>query len=301
MNACCRKNTGFTIVELVITMAILSAVTAAIFSLYNTQHKVTHIESDVVDVQQNLRMALESITKDLRMAGFALPGGGNPVNAVGDNTGLGGSDTLVLNTSSASGSAARINVNQTVSVTAGSPITFTVLANETGFFAPGDAVRVINTGDKSEPAATVFTVAAVDAAGPSITVTPLASAGAVDFKRGFLLVRTGAFAPDTFPNTIQYCLGPAADCAPAITCPWGSCLMRIVNGSADAGSIVASNIAQIQLSYVIDSGAVQSAPADVSQIRDIVVTLSGQTAATAGVSGAPKTRQMAASAKLRNR
>lgn len=301
MNAESGKNRGFTIVELVIAMAILSAVTAAIFSLYNTQHKVTHIEADVVDVQQNLRMALESITKDLRMAGFAVPGEANPVNAAGDNNGLSSSDTLVLNTSSASGSATRIDANQTVSVTAGSPITFTVIANETGFFAPGDAVRIINTGDKSEPAATAFTVSAVDASGPSISVTPQSSAGAVDFKRGFLLVRTGDSAPGTFPNTIQYCLGPAAGCAPAVTCSWGSCLMRVVNGNADAGSIVASNITQMQLSYVLDGGTVESAPADVSQVRDVIVTLSGQTAATAGLSGAPKTRQMAASAKLRNR
>lgn len=295
------KNSGFTILELVIAMAIMSAVTAATFSLYNTQHKVTHIEADVVDVQQNLRMALESVTKDLRMAGFALPGGGNPINTAENNTGLGGSDTIILNTSSASGAATRIDANQSVSVTAGSPITFTVLANETGFFEPGDAVRVINSGDKSEPAATVFTVSSINASGPSITVTPGSSAGAVDFKRGFLIVRTGASAPDTFPNTIQYCLGPAADCAPAITCPWGSCLMRIVNGSADAGSIVASNMTQMQLSYVLDGGAVQSAPSDVSLVRDIMVTLEGRTAATAELSGAPKTRQMAASAKLRNR
>lgn len=296
------KDAGFTLVELLIAMAILSVLTAGIFSLYNTQSKVTHIEADVVDVQQNLRMATEGLTRDIRMAGFALTAGaGTPVGAVGDNTGLGGSDTLLINTSSASLASTRIDAGLAASVTAGSPATFTVLADEAGFFSVGDAVRIINHADRSQPAETVFTVSATDPSGPSITVLPFASTGAAEFRRGFLMVKTGPSAPDTFPNTVQYCLGPAAWCAPLVVCPAGSCLMRIVNGSADESSIVASNISQMQLSYVLDSGAVTGSPADLSQIRDIMVTVSGQTAATAKLSGAPKTREMTASARLRNR
>jgi len=293
---------GFTLVELLIAMAILGVLTAGIFSLYNTQHKVTHMEAAVVDVQQNLRMATEGLTKDIRMAGFALTvGGGNPVGAAGDNTGPGGSDTVLINTSSASGVAARIDADLTASVTTGSPVTFTVLASEVGFFSVGDAVRIINSGDRSQPAETVFTVTATDASGPSITALPLISTGVADFRRGFLMVKTGSSVPDTFPNTVQYCLGPAAGCAPMVVCPAGSCLMKIVNGSADESSIVASNMSQMQLSYVLDSGAVTDSPADLSQVRDIMVTVSAQTAAAASVSGAPKTREMTASAKLRNR
>ena len=293
---------GFTLVELLIAMAILGVLTAGIFSLYNTQHKVTHMEAAVVDVQQNLRMATEGLAKDIRMAGFALTvGGGNPVGAAGDNTGLGGSDTVLINTASASGAAARIDADLTASVTTGSPVTFTVLASEVGFFSVGDAVRIINSGDRSQPAETVFTVTATDATGPSITALPLISTGVADFRRGFLMVKTGSSSPDTFPNTVQYCLGPAAGCAPMVVCPAGSCLMKIVNGSADESSIVASSMSQMQLSYVLDSGAVTDSPADLSQVRDIMVTVSGQTAAAASVSGAPKTREMTASAKLRNR
>lgn len=293
---------GFTIVELLVAMAILGVLTAGIFSLYNTQHKVTHVESDVVDVQQNLRMAIDRLTKDVRMAGFALTAGsGNPVGAAGDNAGLGGSDTFTINTSSASATSTRIDADLTATVSTDSSITFTVLADEAGLFTVGDVVRIINPGDRSQPAETSFTVTAIDAAGPTLTVLPGTSAGAADFRRGFLIVKTGSAPPDTFPNTVQYCLGPASGCAPSVVCPAGNCLMRIVNGSADESSIVASNISQMQLSYVTDSGAESGAPSDLSQVRDVVMTLSGQTAATAALSGAPKTREMTASARLRNR
>ncbi|MCC6502145.1 MAG: prepilin-type N-terminal cleavage/methylation domain-containing protein [Deltaproteobacteria bacterium] len=299
MNA--TRDKGFTIIELVIAMAILGVLTAGIFTLYNSQHRVTHIEADVVDVQQNLRMSLESVSKDIRMAGFALTNGANPVAAAGNNTGLGSSDTMTINAAGTFAVATRLDADLSAAVTSGTPLTFTVLAGDVSLFTAGDAIRIIHTGDKSEPAATVFTVNSVNAAGPTITATPAANAGAVEFKRGFLVVKTGDSAPDTFPNTVQYCLGPDASCASAVACPAGSCLMRIVNGSASANSIVATNIQNMQLSYVLDDGTTTAAPADLSAVRDILVTVSGQTAATAGLSGAAKTREMTVSAKIRNR
>ena len=232
MNA--RRDKGFTIIELVIAMAILGVLTAGIFTLYNSQHRVTHIEADVVDVQQNLRMSLESVSKDIRMAGFALTNGANPVAVAGNNTGLGSSDTMTINAAGTFAVATRLDADLSAAVTAGTPLT-------------GDA------------------------------------------------------APDTFPNTVQYCLGPDASCASAVACPAGSCLMRIVNGSANANSIVATNIQDMQLSYVLDDGTTTAAPADLSAVRDILVTVSGQTVATAGLSGAAKTREMTVSAKIRNR
>jgi prepilin-type N-terminal cleavage/methylation domain-containing protein len=296
-----RGDRGFTITELVIAMAILGVLTAGIFALYNSQHKVTHIEADVVDVQQNLRMSLDSISRDARMAGFALTNGANPVAVAGDGTGVGGSDTFTINAAGAMGVASRLDADLSTTVTSGTALTFTVLAGDVSLFTAGDALRIIHTGDKSEPAATVFVVNSVNPAGPTITATPSVSAGMVEFKRGFLIVKTGDSAPDTFPNTVRYCLGPDASCAPSVSCPAGNCLMRIVNGTADTGSIVASNIQDMQVSYALDDGTTVAAPANLFQVRDIIMTVSGQTAATAGLSGAPKTREMTVSAKIRNR
>lgn len=296
-----RRERGFTLIELVIAMAILGVLTAGIFTLYNSQHRVTHIEADVVDVQQNLRMSLDSISRDVRMAGFALTNAGNPIGAAGNNSGLGGSDTFTIAAAGAMGVATRLDADLSATVTSGSALTFTVLAGEVGLFTAGDAIRIINTGDKSEPAATVFVVNSVDPTGPTITATPAASTGMVEFKRGFLVVKTGEAAPDTFPNTVLYCLGPAVGCAPSVACPAGNCLMRVVNAAPDASSVVASNVSDMQVSYALDDGTISAAPANLALVRDVIVTVSGQTVDTAGLSAGAKTREMTVSAKIRNR
>lgn len=296
---------GFTIVELLIAMAVLGAVTAGVFSLYNTHHKVTHIEADVVDVQQNLRMAMDSVLKDVRMSGFMLTGGENPVSGALDNAGLNGSDVITLNTSSASGAAARIDVDMTAAVVASAPLVFTAASSyEVELFNAGDAVRVVNPGEKNQPANTAFTVSSKDSSARTLTITPLASAGAVDFKRGFLIVKTGGSSPDTFPNTVTYCVGPAAGCGPGVaSCPAGqNCLLRIVNNSADESSVVATNIQDFQLMYVLDGSTSEvGAPSNLALVRDVRALVTGQTVQTAALSGAPKIRELTGSSKIRNR
>ncbi|MBI1910932.1 MAG: prepilin-type N-terminal cleavage/methylation domain-containing protein [Deltaproteobacteria bacterium] len=296
-------NKGFTLIELVIAMAILGVLTAGMFSLYNTQHKVTHIEEDVVDVQQNLRMAMDSLSKDLRMAGFALTGGESSIALVNNNGGIGGSDIMTINTAAASGITARIDTGLSTTVSMGTPLTFTVSSGEeAGLFVIGNAVRIINPGDRSQPADTAFTVDAVDAAAQTITMTPLANAGAVDFKRGFLIAKTGEGAPDTFPNQVLYCLGPSSSCAPSVSCSVQNCLMRIVNGSPSDSSVIATNIRDLQFRYLIDGSQTEAdAPSNLSKVRDVRVSMTGQTVATAELSGTAKLREMTAVAKLRNR
>lgn len=296
---------GFTLIELLIAMAILGAVMAGVFSLYNTQHKVTHIEADVVDVQQNLRMAMDSVLKDIRMSGFMLTGGENPVSAALDDTGLNGSDVIILNTASASGIAARIDVDATATVAASVSVTFTVASSdEVELFNVGDAVRVINPGERGQPANTAFTVSGRDSAARTLTITPFASAGATDFKRGFLIVKTGDSSPDTFPNTVTYCVGPAAGCGPSVTaCPSGqNCLLRVVNNTPDDSSVVATNIQDFQLMYVLDGSPSETgSPSNFSLVRDVRAVVRGQTVQTAALSGTPKIRELTGASKIRNR
>ena len=67
---------GFTVIELIVSMAIMLAVTAAIFSLTDPAHGTYRAQPEVSDMQQRLRVGTSFITNDLLMAGAGSPAGG---------------------------------------------------------------------------------------------------------------------------------------------------------------------------------------------------------------------------------
>jgi len=64
-----RSEGGFTLVEMLVATAIMIAVTGAVFSLMNPSQGTFRKEPEEADVQQRLRVAADSLTKDLIMAG----------------------------------------------------------------------------------------------------------------------------------------------------------------------------------------------------------------------------------------
>ncbi len=64
------NNKGFTLVELLITMVISTVIMAAIYSSYTLQQKSYYSQSQVVEMQQNLRAALQVMLGEIRMAGY---------------------------------------------------------------------------------------------------------------------------------------------------------------------------------------------------------------------------------------
>jgi type IV pilus assembly protein PilW len=61
---------GFTIVELLVAMTISLVVMGAVYSTYRSQQNSYIIQDQVAGAQQNLRAAMYSLTRELRMAGF---------------------------------------------------------------------------------------------------------------------------------------------------------------------------------------------------------------------------------------
>ena len=68
-----RDRRGMTLVELLLVMAILSVVTLALMSLYIPTYQSTAAQTQVSDVQDNLRLALKVMTRDILHAGFLVP------------------------------------------------------------------------------------------------------------------------------------------------------------------------------------------------------------------------------------
>ena len=61
---------GITLIELLVALVICGLVVAGIYRVFVAQSKAYTVQDQVVEVQQNIRSAMEILLRDLRMAGF---------------------------------------------------------------------------------------------------------------------------------------------------------------------------------------------------------------------------------------
>ena len=84
-----KTNEGVTLIELLIALVMSSLLTAALYRVFIGQQKIYMVQEQVVDVQQNVRAAINRMMSEIRMAGFGnienvldLVGGVNGFNQV---------------------------------------------------------------------------------------------------------------------------------------------------------------------------------------------------------------------------
>jgi type IV pilus assembly protein PilW len=65
-----KRNQGFTVIELLMAVAIGGIVLGSVYSTYTSQQRSYQITEDVTAVQQNLRAAMCLMERELRMAGY---------------------------------------------------------------------------------------------------------------------------------------------------------------------------------------------------------------------------------------
>lgn len=63
---------GFTLIEILIALAIMSIVTAAIYQVFISQQKTWLSQDLITEMQQNSRVAIDSVSRDLLMAGYGV-------------------------------------------------------------------------------------------------------------------------------------------------------------------------------------------------------------------------------------
>ena len=80
------RERGFTLVELLIVMAVGTIVMSAVMTSFYSQHKSYLVQDDVVEMQQNLRVALDMISNDIRSAGYDPNSLGAGITAAGNGT-----------------------------------------------------------------------------------------------------------------------------------------------------------------------------------------------------------------------
>jgi prepilin-type N-terminal cleavage/methylation domain-containing protein len=71
-----NSEAGFTLLELMVSMALGLIVMAAMASLFKTGMNSTQLVTQRIETQQNMRAAVDLMVKDISMAGAGLPSGG---------------------------------------------------------------------------------------------------------------------------------------------------------------------------------------------------------------------------------
>lgn len=271
-------NQGFTLVELMVVTVIMGLVVAGIYGVFLSMNKNTYMQEEVVEVQQNLRVAMSRIAFDIRMAGFEIPTGQSAIQ-VADV------DTISLRTASISGRVAQVAVNFAATT---NEKTVTVASEEMiDLFDTTDHqyVRIIRPLDKNQPIESVFTVIGKDRTSKELTISGFGPASPVQqYLAGDSIVEVGSTA-SVHPEVISYQLQ--------------------ANGNLERnGQTVGSYITSIEFEYLTEDGSVLATPVSAVNIDDIKavrVTMTGATdpvkkAITDGV----KSRQLTQVVRIRN-
>lgn len=82
-----KHDNGFSLVELLIAMAIFGVVAGAVYSVYHTQQKSYLAQQEIVAMQQQLRAAMQLMEREIRMAGYGLnDGAGSGIQAANSDS-----------------------------------------------------------------------------------------------------------------------------------------------------------------------------------------------------------------------
>ena len=79
-----RKKNGLTLIELLIALVLSGILIAALYRIFISQQKSYTVQNQVVDMQQNARIAIGQMTREIRMAGC----GGNILAIFGNINGF---------------------------------------------------------------------------------------------------------------------------------------------------------------------------------------------------------------------
>lgn len=241
---------GFGMVEILVVVAILSIVLAGLYNLFNSQVRSFEAQRDVLVTQRDIRASLSLIERDIRMAGFGVPRGNNPIAAlqdgiVGDAT---APDTVSINfspgpftllTSSAVTSPGVDNIIQVESVTD---------------FRVGDTINIINNADNTLVG--TYAITAIDTG--NVTLSLDADPSGAGITVGDFLARD--FRTITYSTAINA----------------GTGRRELLRGDGVVQSTIIDGVVNFQLSYILDDDSEVNSPADLSDIRRVRIDLIAQ-------------------------
>lgn len=286
-----RSNRGMTLVELMAVMVILSVVVMAVMSLYIPAHQSTVAQTQVSDVQSNLRLALKTMTKDLLAAGFivqnipiAFPDvayGTENLNTPGTEN----SSDFIIRTRSVGPGFARVSGITSVAVgvatlevVSSEMLSTLPVGSKVRLFKPGSFSEVVEDPSSASDPERVYTVSS--SSGTTIVLDVSANSGleAGDIEKEAVIVRVKDSSQPPL-QTIRYYMKDGA-------------LIRNVNDGYE--QMLARNLDAVEFKYF------PSSPPG-GRYNYVTLKLIGKTKGLKNdaISG-EKTRALEASVKLRN-
>ena len=259
---------GFSLVEVLAALVILAIAMTAVFATFVSQQKSFTVQSRVAEMQQNLRQAVEYISRDIRMAGYGIPDNvviPNNIIATGvtsirslypkDNTT--GPDQIYILCFFDMDDNQRSTWNTATMASGAGTVT---VDNTDGFLPTGGELVIVTDWVKAQLFQTV-----------SKTATALTFGGTI--YPGFANSAYGPGSPPPAPSTVakarfnRYFIDSTTD-------PAHPTLMVDRMGGL-AAQPVADDIEDMQLTYGLDTGGDgnvdtwTSSPANPSQIRQV--------------------------------
>jgi prepilin-type N-terminal cleavage/methylation domain-containing protein len=281
MNRQRRHQYGFSLVELLVVMVIFGVFAGAVYSLYITHLKIASTRDEVLDVQQNVRIAMDRVTRDIRMAGMFVPLAIDKTMSTYSSVGI---KTTPIN-------LARVTISELLSAQSEK---FVVTPRATLSDMPiGTNAVVMRPTTKNQIGAT-FTVMSSSATTGHLTLSPPPTYPNVPVL-GDMILKVTTTTP--YPETILYRINRTDT---SHGCDNSPCLMRNTD-------IIAQGIDSIHFEYYLEgantdpkTGATALSDDEVKKISALRVTVTGKTTKKTGLENTIKTRELKSLVKLRN-
>lgn len=81
-----EQNRGYTLVELMVALLLTVIATAGIYKAYVSITRENEVQEQIIELQQNLRVGMQRMTKEIRMAGYDPTGSAGAIVLVTSNS-----------------------------------------------------------------------------------------------------------------------------------------------------------------------------------------------------------------------
>lgn len=273
------KKTGATLIELLIALVLSSILVAAFYRTFIDQQKTYTVQEQVADMQQSVRVGIDQVTRQIRMAGYGL---GETILASFGVTDVNGFTNIFT-----PGNNVNNIGNNDDSITI---IIAVEVAKLTETVAQGSSVLKVSNGedfnsDKQKYLCLngVNNYLVQSVSGNTITLaTPLSEGHLIDEPVFLIKAVTYKLTSDTTNPNIPV-------------------LVKNDN-TGDGDQVIAENIEDLQFRYTLADGSVTDSPANPEDIRIVCANIKARTkmADTQSSSVGYRRRELTSVIKVRN-